>query len=447
MSRNLKIALSNFRAFAETGAINIKPLTILVGENSTGKTSFLAALRFCFSLSEKPKSGYFNVYPFDLGSFEDIVHQSGQNSTNLSFSLTMEKLVDISKDGSIIIDRNAKSLIKNCKLKFNFGSRFGDVILSGFIFSFDTIALEYRAGKNGGFSFKNNGRDVPIPSKLPNAVFENQADFMEDIRQIRYLMFNLFYFSRGSGKHKSSSSDLQKAVQAFDAFVSSTYMLHSSPPVRSVPRRVYTSSDEAGYSDQTHAPHELNRVKRAERGRWGRLNSGLMRFGKLSGLFTRFDITKLTRQDAGPFQLKVTVRGRSSNIADVGYGVSQSLPIMTDLIESATDRSVFLFQQPEVHLHPKAQSALGTMFARYISENNKSFIIAETHSDYLIDRIRIEARKGKIDPCLVNILYFEPMENDVKIHELSIDNQGNVLDAPASYRQFFIHEQEEVLGI
>lgn len=63
--------------------------------------------------------------------------------------------------------------------------------------------------------------------------------------------------------------------------------------------------------------------------------------GKLSGLFTRFDVTKLTPQDSGPFQLKVKVRGRSSTIADVGYGVSQALPLMTDLIEAGPGRSAF----------------------------------------------------------------------------------------------------------
>jgi len=76
MDPNLRISLERFRAFAATGEIQIKPLTLLVGENSTGKTSFLAALRFALSLSDREKRGYFNVYPFDLGSFDDIAYDA-----------------------------------------------------------------------------------------------------------------------------------------------------------------------------------------------------------------------------------------------------------------------------------------------------------------------------------------------------------------------------------
>jgi len=120
---------------------------------------------------------------------------------------------------------------------------------------------------------------------------------------------------------------------------------------------------------------------------------------------------------------------------------------MTDLIESDSGRSAFLFQQPEVHLHPKAQAALGSIFSEYISNNHNNFIVSETHSDYLIDRIRIEVRNKLIPPELINILYFESVESSVKIHEMHLDKQGNVLDAPSGYRDFFIREQEKVLGL
>ena len=78
-----------------------------------------------------------------------------------------------------------------------------------------------------------------------------------------------------------------------------------------------------------------------------------------------------------PFQLKVKVRGPNSNIIDVGYGVSQILPILVRIldppisprpliIEKGTP-SFFLLQQPEVHLHPRAQAELSSLLATLAS--------------------------------------------------------------------------------
>ena len=72
----------------------------------------------------------------------------------------------------------------------------------------------------------------------------------------------------------------------------------------------------------------------------------------------------------------------------------------------------------------------------------------ETHSDHLINRIRMDIRDGKgpLSPEQVSILYFERGELEVCIHSLRIDNAGNVLNAPASYGRFFMEETERSLG-
>ena len=89
-----------------------------------------------------------------------------------------------------------------------------------------------------------------------------------------------------------------------------------------------------------------------------------------------------------PFQLHVKVRsGHQRNIMDVGYGVSQSLPIIVDVLaaeEQIGERNgnycTFLMQQPEVHLHPRAQAELASFFADSYSKRNNRFMI-ETHSE------------------------------------------------------------------
>ena len=98
---------------------------------------------------------------------------------------------------------------------------------------------------------------------------------------------------------------------------------------------------------------------------------------------------------------------------------------------------MFLLQQPEVHLHPSAQAALGSLFCSIAGPDRQ--LVVETHSDYIIDRVRMDVRDKKTDlkPEDVSILYFERGESDVKIHSIRLDEHGNVLDAPDSYGQFF----------
>jgi predicted ATP-dependent endonuclease of OLD family len=71
----MRLSLTDFRAFASTGALEVRPLTFLVGENSSGKTSFLAALSYVWRFQERMLSASFNLPPFDLGTFDEIVHR------------------------------------------------------------------------------------------------------------------------------------------------------------------------------------------------------------------------------------------------------------------------------------------------------------------------------------------------------------------------------------
>ena len=127
------------------------------------------------------------------------------------------------------------------------------------------------------------------------------------------------------------------------------------------------------------------------------------------------------------------------NLMDVGFGISQVLPTLAALFR-ADGPSMFLLQQPELHLHPSAQAALGSLFCETASSGRQ--LIIETHSDYILDRIRLDVRdrRTKLKPEEVAILYFERDGLDVRIHPIRFDEDGNVRDTPPNYRRFFIDE-------
>jgi len=130
-------------------------------------------------------------------------------------------------------------------------------------------------------------------------------------------------------------------------------------------------------------------------------------------------------------------------LIDVGYGVSQALPIIVDILQSTS--GLFLIQQPEVHLHPQAQAALGSLFAKQAGRKRK--LLIETHSDHLVDRIRMEVRDGTLNPSDVSLLYFERLKHGSLIHNLELDKNGSITNPPPGYRQFFMNEERSLLGV
>ena len=170
-------------------------------------------------------------------------------------------------------------------------------------------------------------------------------------------------------------------------------------------------------------------------------------------MFEEISVRSFGDTDGDPFQIMVRLPGDASemhlrNLVDVGYGVSQSLPVLTELL-SDNAPSTYLLQQPEVHLHPTAQAALGGLFCN-IAANGVQMVV-ETHSDYLLDRIRMDVRDGKGEPKLkpedVSILYFERLGASVRIYPIWIDENGNVRDAPNSYGEFFMSESRRSIGL
>jgi predicted ATPase len=142
--------------------------------------------------------------------------------------------------------------------------------------------------------------------------------------------------------------------------------------------------------------------------------------------------------------LEVVLDNKPLNISNVGYGVSQALPVVVELFYRP-EETYFAIQQPEVHLHPKAQAAIGELIFHLSNLENKKFII-ETHSDFTVDRFRVCVRDsdGKSSS---QILYFERCNGFNIATPIEIDHEGNLSpDQPEGFRNFFLSEELRVLG-
>jgi len=219
-------------------------------------------------------------------------------------------------------------------------------------------------------------------------------------------------------------------------------------PIRTKPRRTYDGTKKAFSSEGDHTPYLLKKhlSTQASAKRFRDLISEL---GRDSHLFEDIKIRRFGRSDASPFEVQVKLGGLALSISNVGYGVSQILPILVEVVTRPAS-TLFHIQQPEVHLHPRAQAALGNLLYLMAREEQKSFVI-ETHSDFLIDRYRDamrseqESSNKQVD---TSVVFFTRKKARNIARELCFSSKGEYPeDQPKEFREFFIQEQMRSLGI
>ena len=276
---------------------------------------------------------------------------------------------------------------------------------------------------------------------------DRSAAGQTDLSYLRYVFDDVYFNASTRSKENAIRTD---ALPIFSAFRHSSRMLNqtvfASAPVRTEPLRTYTPSELSSSSEGSHVPLEMAKQKALSPEAWKKIRQSLSSFGKNAGLFEDIDIRLLGKHEGDPFQIQLKMGGPAVNIVDVGYGVSQVLPIVYQL-QNSGQYSTFLLQQPEVHLHPRAQAELGTLLATLVSEKRHSLYIIETHSDYIIDRVRIEVARKKIDPRFVTILFFDRSEREVRPYNIYLSEKGDILDPPDNFRSFFLKEYGDLLGL
>ena len=133
------------------------------------------------------------------------------------------------------------------------------------------------------------------------------------------------------------------------------------------------------------------------------------------------------------------------NFIHIGYGVSHIIPILVSIFNTKKNKT-FLLQQPEVHLHPKIQAEISSFFIDSFKNNQHRFLI-ETHSEYMIDRTRIKIMNGDISPDDVSLIFLSHENEKVKVHNIKFDKQANMINVPPDYHNFFINEQNQLMGL
>ena len=440
-----KFFIEDVRCFAKQQEFNIRPLTFLVGENSTGKSSMLGCFQALIDylgsirLLSNPD---FNCGPYSMGSFSNIVREQESKkipSFKLGFRfasppyLADKEIKNVRLTATFVEKKQStEPVIRQLQVEF---------VNSGRISFKHSESKKYRdpefrvisATKDNRFTIGFNFNRFPNPFLvLDYFLFDLLLERKKKTPQ-KELALKRFLLKIYGSKTQTPSRLFRVNLANVISFA----------PVQSRPERTYNAQQEREDPEGSNVPMTLMRMHLNEKEKWKKLKKELAQFGEESGLFENINVKRYGGMSE-PFALQIRTRGSTSNIIDVGYGVSQILPILVNVLQ-AERSSKFLLQQPEVHLHPKGQAALSSLLVGII-ENKKHSFIVETHSDYMIDRTRIEIRKGNIKPKDVSLIYMKPKKDHVETHNIEFDKNGEFKEVPESYRDFFLEETDRLLG-
>lgn len=399
-----KLIISNFKGIKDSTSFEIKPITLFIGPNSSGKSSCLHALAALSQTIKLPNSGrplvlddeYAQVH---LGRFIEVIHsKSYTDEICIGFETLAHRILKRSKADEGIQNHTANFTFKCTK-------RTQDIYLSKAEYSINNKLLEFSLNKTlSRFSPKFQNRPASIevifsPTLLPQA-FPLQSKDDEGI--------DAFYFYESS---KQVTSTELRNVLYLGPFRQS--------PLRRYPTRGSSPTEVGAQGENTITVLANEYVQTKNRPHLKQVSDWLHKMG----LAKTVEVSRVGKSDL--FDVNVTLNdGASLPIADLGYGMSQVLPVLTQC-SIAKKRSTLLFEQPELHLNHSAAKLLSKIFVE-TAKQKEVHIIAETHSKDLFFGLMDEIRAGKIKNT--DIAIYSVVRKNGSSHfnrvAIEIDEQG-----------------------
>ncbi len=146
----------------------------------------------------------------------------------------------------------------------------------------------------------------------------------------------------------------------------------------------------------------------------------------------QINVQHVTQVAAESLQFRLSEIGDWRRPANVGYGFTYAFPILVALLAAKQQGQIVIIDSPEAHLHPRAQSQMGRLLASFASTGVQ--VIVETHSDHLLNGVRLAVREGVLSPQLLAIHFFTGAQPEAHgVVSPATDREGRLSDWPAGF--------------
>ena len=392
-----EIGVSGFKSFAEDTKIKLGALTILAGTNSSGKSSIMQP----FLLMKQTLEAAYDPGALLLDGPNISFTSSEQFITKIGMPYA-----DSNNQVKIFIDLGGMSL----KSIFQWSPKTGISIYS----------QRYKE--------QELDTDITLQPDMTSTEILQVGDicyrdaFPDHLQVVRERCFL---------KAKSIGTSYEFGYGLFIGYLRSIIHVQG---IRGNPERVYKTAAVQGsvFSGQfeNYVASVIDRFQKENPEQLLKLQSILQKLGLT-------DTIQSQRLNDTQIELRVgRVFGQSNvedtvNIVDVGFGVSQVLPVVVALLVAQPGQLVYI-EQPEIHLHPRAQIALAEVFAEAADRGVR--IVVETHSELFLLGIQTLVAEDKLDPESVKLHWFtRNPDGSSKVTTAELDEVGAFGDWPEDF--------------
>jgi predicted ATPase len=430
--------LENFKGFAKKeekgeNTIKIRPITLIYGPNSYGKSSILQSLLL---LNQTVKEGkdfnninlLANGDTVKLGEFKYLINKNDTNKElQIEISLPFNHYFDKTKDNQ----KQDTSILAKLFFAYCFSLHNGQVILSRVDIS--AILIDYY--------------DI-------NNTIETQKKLIYTLKPVNPEKNNTFKIIRHFDNDKEIflGDDFQKQeVEKISFFRFEEFL--SEEPFKQVEgifnNLIYVSSFRT-QPERYFVPENNRRVYVGKNGEYTAeilgydekvsqyVDEWLKKIAGYNLVINKDNVVNSVNLDDDKTKVK------NINLLDLGSGIAQVLPIVTQAFKS--ENETILIEEPEIHLHPRAQAELGEMFAAAAKSKNNAFII-ETHSENLLLRLERLIRQGELSKEDVSVIYVDKNENGSYCIPLILDDEGDITNINEIPDGFFEEGFDELFDI
>lgn len=444
-----KLRIQNFKGWKDTASIRMAPISLLFGANSSGKSSIGQFLMMLKQTVESPdRKAVF--YPggknsaVQLGSYQEMVfHRDPDNKISFEYEWTLPsstKFKDPNSNQSYIYDQvgfNAEAGLGNNDQhtlvvdKFQYELKEDDSKCL-------SVGMERKSGSKS--EYKVDSTDF--------ALKRNKGRVWNPGAPVRFYGFP----DEVIAYHQNADFVQKLNLQHEKLFRSICYL----GPLRTKAERLYSwtgmEPESVGYSGENTVASILAARNRKISLGYKKATKPFeqiiaMKLKEMS-LIEEFTVNPISEQRQ-EYEVKVRTKGSKDwvDLPDVGFGVSQVLPVLVQCFYAPAN-SIIIMEQPEIHLHPNAQSALADVMIDVINsrENGKDRkiqLIIETHSEHFLRRLQRRIAENAVSQEKVSAYFANVSKTPAKLEPLQIDMFGSIQNWPEN---FFGDEMGDITG-
>jgi len=432
----MKISIYNFKSIGSLVDYEIKPLTILSGINSSGKSSFIQLLLLLKQTIELDSPQFplvLNGELFKAKNYLDVIRGKAiANKLKVAFKFDKSELTEYRHFDEISFYEAIGYSTLSISIQFDFVNN--KIIIS----EFDIRFILPDSSKGEQFITFNN--DLSGFSIVANTGVFNESLFYEEGKyQIKNISYSSVFPSTYEIEINGNSSRQVPKLEGIKAIIIDFFkQVDYIGPLRELPKDEYKNTGHnttvgitGEYAAEVFSEHSEQQIdyllieEENDTTRFVKKSDSLLNAVKY-WLCEKFKLCEdiYSKKTSDSYIIYVRNQtGIESTIKHVGFGLSQIFPIVVEGLLLQTGHMLIL-EQPEIHLHPKIQSQLFDFLIAIVLQGKR--VLIETHSDHLITRLRrrIAEDEENIVAQEIGLTFIETNPKDLLFRNIGIDDFG-----------------------